>query len=344
MKNTIVRTVSLILAAILLLCAFIGCAKEEKGGAGRGEVTASHTEKQPQTEPAEPTGTGAETAPATAPGTDGTVGTEKQTEDTVPTPPAGKVSRPSDLSAIDAIPQTILPDAVEYGWYGGKTTYDASTGEVTVVWDRSQETIDLLNKYGAIYLKNSDKKVCYLTFDCGYENGVTGQILDVLKEKNAKAIFFVTGAYLDSAGDLVKRMLSEGQLVGTHTNNHRNMATLTSEEFIYEILSNEEKLKAIVPDAPDMIYFRPPEGATNEWALALGRAMGLTTVLWSYHYYDFDVNNQPDPYTSLENAKAALRPGAVYLLHAVSSTNAAILGDLIDFIRAQGYEIRRLDQ
>ena len=85
-------------------------------------------------------------------------------------------------------------------------------------------------------------------------------------------------------------------------------------------------------------------GATSEWALAMAQAMGLTTVMWSWTQYDYDPNDQPDPYSALENAKSGLRPGCVYLLHAVSSTNAAILGDLIDFIRAQGYEIRRMDQ
>ena len=343
MKKHGIKILSAVLALIMFSAVLVSCVREaDPGGAGR--VTPS-TESKEAIATVDPSAT---TGPE---GTESAAETEKETEPPTPggivTPPAGTVSRPTDLSAVDAIPRDFFPDAADDGqgtWYMGKTTYDAATGEVTTVFERDPETLATLEKYGGIYLKNSDQKVVYLTFDCGYENGNTPKILDVLKEKNAKGIFFVTGAYLDSSADIVKRMLDEGHLVGTHTNNHKNMALLSSEEFIDEILSNEQKLKAAIPDAPDMIYYRPPMGATSEWALAMAKAMGLTTVMWSWTQYDYDPDDQPDPYSALENAKSGLRPGCVYLLHAVSSTNAAILGDLIDFIRAQGYEIRRMDQ
>ena len=336
MKNHGIKILSAILAMIILSAALVSCMREaDPGGAGR---TLPSTETQTAPEPSGTDGT--ETVPATE--------TETETEQggNLP-PPAGTVSRPADLSAIDAIPRNFFPDAADDGqgtWYMGKTVYDETTGEISTVFERDPETLATLEEYGGIYLKNADQKVVYLTFDCGYENGNTPLILDVLKEKNAKGIFFVTGAYIDTSSEIIRRMLDEGHLVGTHTNNHKNMALLSAEEFIDEILSNEEKLKSHIPNAPDMIYYRPPMGATSEWALAMAQAMGLTTVMWSWTQYDYDPDNQPDPYTALENAKSGLRPGCVYLLHAVSSTNAAILGDLIDFIRAQGYEIRRLDQ
>ncbi len=334
MKKYGIKILSAFLAVIILAAALASCSGQtDPGGAGR--VTPS---TGTQTAP-EPSGS-AETAAAPA--------TETETEQGgALTPPAGKVSRPADLSAIDAIPRAFFPDAADDGqgtWYMGQTIYDSATGEITTKFERDPETLAILEKYGAIYLKNADQKVVYLTFDCGYENGYTPKILDVLKEKDAKAIFFVTGDYIDSSSDIISRMLDEGHLVGTHTNHHNNMALLSSEDFIDEILSNEEKLKSHIPDAPDMIYYRPPMGAASEWALAMAQAMGLTTVFWSWTQYDYDLDNQPDPYTALENAKSGLRPGCVYLLHAVSPTNASILGDLIDFIRAQGYEIRRMDQ
>ncbi|MBR3423817.1 MAG: polysaccharide deacetylase family protein [Clostridia bacterium] len=338
MKKYGIKILSAILALIMFSAVLVSCMREA-GPGGAGRVTAP-TGTQPATEPAGPDET--ETAPATETETN----TEPSTTDIIP-PPSGTVSRPADLSAINAIPRDFFPDAANDGqgtWYMGKTVYDAATGEISTVFERDSATLETLEKYGGIYLKNPDQKVVYLTFDCGYENGFTPKILDVLKEKNAKGIFFVTGAYIDTASDIIRRMLDEGHLVGTHTNNHKNMALLSAEEFIDEILSNEEKLKSHIPDAPDMIYYRPPMGATSEWALAMAQAMGLTTVMWSWTQYDYDPDNQPDPYSALENAKSGLRPGCVYLLHAVSATNASILGDLIDFIRAQGYEIRRMDQ
>ncbi|MBR3415192.1 MAG: polysaccharide deacetylase family protein [Clostridia bacterium] len=338
MKKHGIKILSAVLALIMFSAVLVSCMREaDPGGAGR---TVPSTEAQ--TAP-EPSGTdGQNTAPATETETE----TETEQGGILP-PPAGTVSRPADLSAIDAIPRDFFPDAADDGqgtWYMGKTVYDEATGEISTVFERDPETLATLEEYGGIYLKNADQKVVYLTFDCGYENGNTPLILDVLKEKNAKGIFFVTGAYIDTSSEIIQRMLDEGHLVGTHTNNHKNMALLSAEEFIDEILSNEEKLKSHIPNAPDMIYYRPPMGATSRWALAMAQAMGLTTVMWSWTQYDYDPNDQPDPYSALENAKSGLRPGCVYLLHAVSSTNAAILGDLIDFIRAQGYEIRRMDQ
>ena len=67
---------------------------------------------------------------------------------------------------------------------------------------------------------NTKKKYIYLTFDCGYENGHTKKILNILKEKNIKAIFFVTKPYIEGNAKLVKRMKKEGHLVGNHTSTH----------------------------------------------------------------------------------------------------------------------------
>ena len=96
-------------------------------------------------------------------------------------------------------------------------------------------------------------KVIYLTFDCGYEytatddNGqqyrVTERILDVLKEKNVKAVFFVTMYYCKMNPDLVQRMIDEGHAVGNHTNNHPVMPAQTIDKMVYEVTSLETYVK-----------------------------------------------------------------------------------------------------
>ena len=72
-------------------------------------------------------------------------------------------------------------------------------------------TYEELAKYDAFYAENTQDKVLYLTFDCGYENGNTPAILDALKKHNVKATFFVVGNYLETSPDLVKRMLAQGK-------------------------------------------------------------------------------------------------------------------------------------
>lgn len=74
----------------------------------------------------------------------------------------------------------------------------------------------LIDKYNGIAMGNSEKNYIYLTFDCGYEAGHTSRILDALKEKNVCATFFITAHYLNTAPDLVQRMIEEGHIVGNH--------------------------------------------------------------------------------------------------------------------------------
>ncbi len=225
-------------------------------------------------------------------------------------------------------------------WYFGKVQRDLATGNVTYVWDRAADTVELIERYGGIYRKNEEEKVCYFTFDCGYENGFTDPILDVLKEKNVPGIFFVTGQYVDTAGDQIRRMIDEGHIIGNHTEHHYNATTITPEVFKEEIESVERKMESLYGYTTPMLYWRPPQGGCNEYVLAMSQAMGLHTVLWSFTQYDYDPDNQPDYATALRKAKEGLHPCCVYLFHAVSSTNAAMLGEFIDWVRSEGYEIR----
>ncbi len=234
-----------------------------------------------------------------------------------------------------------LPDQPDgYDWFPGNTSYNETTGEVTVKWDRYDATVEIVEKYGGIYRGDETRKVCYLTFDCGYEYGTTGQILDILKEKNVPATFFLTGDYIkEEQRELMQRMLDEGHIIGNHTLNHKAVATLTVDEFMQQLNDLEAKYKAMFPDAPPMHYFRPPSGTCNEWSFMMADKMGYKTVMWSFAYLDYNTSNQPAVADAIATAKNGLHPGCVYLLHAESTTNVAMLGDLIDWIRAQGYEI-----
>ena len=257
--------------------------------------------------------------------------------------PAPDRSGLSDLSDVNALSRALFSDSGNAtSWYPGKTERNLTTGEVSYKWDRAADTLALLDKYGAIYRRHTDENVVYFTFDCGYENGWTEPILDVLKEKNVPGMFFLVGHYVDTADTVIRRMIDEGHLLGNHTNNHPDLTTVDAETFIKELTDLEDKVKEKFPDAPPMRYMRPPEGACNEWSLAMAQKMDYTTVLWSWGHHDWVENDQPDPASALEKAKQGLHPGAVYLFHCVGSTNPAILGDLIDYIRAEGYEIHPL--
>ena len=83
---------------------------------------------------------------------------------------------------------------------------------------------------------NSEKKYIYITFDEGYEAGYTEKILDTLKENNVKATFFITSHYLNTASELVERMINEGHIIGNHTCSHPSLPSKTNEEIENELM------------------------------------------------------------------------------------------------------------
>lgn len=199
-----------------------------------------------------------------------------------------------------------------------------------------------LEKNGGIYLDHSGEKNLYLTFDEGYENGYTAKILDTLAEKQVKAAFFVTGPYLESQKELIQRMINEGHIVGNHTVNHLNLPkqpTKTVQNELEELNKKSEELYGY-----SMHYMRPPEGEYSVKVLAIASDLGYKTVMWSMAYKDWDVNIQEGAAHAVNKVIPYLHPGAVMLLHAVSSDNTSALGEIIDTARGMGYEFKSLDE
>lgn len=205
-------------------------------------------------------------------------------------------------------------------------------------------TRDQLAQYDAYYLGDTSQKVIYLTFDCGYENGYTGQILDALKKHNAPAAFFVVGHMVESAPDLVRRMAEEGHIVGNHTFHHPDMSAISD---MSAFQSELEQLETVYQETTGQTlprFYRPPQGKYSSENLKQAQALGYRTVLWSLAYVDWYVDDQP----TAEQAYAKLLPrihnGAIVLLHSTSKTNAEILDDLLTKWEGMGYTFASLNE
>ena len=173
---------------------------------------------------------------------------------------------------------------------------------------------DYLKQYNCYYIGNPNEKKIYLTFDAGYENGYTSNILDTLKKNDVKAAFFLVGNYIETRPDLVKRMTEEGHLVGNHTLNHPDMSKMqTIEQFKKEIFTLEEMYKNVT-----------------------GKELGYTTFFWSLAYVDWIKTKQPTKELAFEKL-SRVHPGAIILLHSTSKTNSEILDDLIKKLKGEGY-------
>ncbi len=192
------------------------------------------------------------------------------------------------------------------------------------------------------YDTKSSGKVLYLTFDCGYENGYTYDVLDVLKEKNVSAAFFCTLDHIKAEPKLITRMIKEGHIVGNHSDNHPNFSKIDRTKMAEEIQSVENHLRENYGYSSP--YFRFPEGAYNDSALDLVQSLGYKSVFWSLAYSDWDTSAQKGKDYAFNTVTARLHPGAIILLHSVSADNAAALGDIIDYALSQGYVFKPLTQ
>ncbi len=187
---------------------------------------------------------------------------------------------------------------------------------------------------GAKWLLSDDKKIC-LTFDEGYENGYTPQILDTLKQKKVKAVFFVTYDFASQNPELVKRMIDEGHIVGNHSYHHYSMDEVSDDVAKEEVNYLHEYVKDKFNYT--MSYFRFPKGEFSERSLQIVKDLNYTSVFWSFAYADWDSDNQTEENQAFTHICESTHPGAILLLHAVSKTNADILGKVIDDIQKQGY-------
>lgn len=199
-----------------------------------------------------------------------------------------------------------------------------------------------LAQYDAYYLGDTSKKVIYLTFDCGYENGYTEKILDALKKHNAPAAFFVVGNMIETAPDIICRMAEEGHIVGNHTFHHPDMSAISEQAAFQKELDDLAALYRETTGQELPKFYRPPQGKYSEDNLKQAQALGYRTILWSLAYVDWYVDDQP----TAEQAYAKLLPrihdGAIVLLHSTSKTNADILDELLTKWEDMGYTFASL--
>jgi peptidoglycan-N-acetylmuramic acid deacetylase len=208
--------------------------------------------------------------------------------------------------------------------------------------DAGKEYNTVLSKNGAFYKGNPNDKILYLTFDNGYENGYTIKVLDVLKKEKVPGIFFVTGHYLQSQPELIKRMVKEGHLIGNHSWGHPDMTQISDAKIKDELDKVKTKMTEIT-GVKEMRYMRPPRGILSERTIQVANQLGYKHVLWSLAFLDWEVNRQRGWKYSYDSIMSQVHPGAIILLHTVSKDNADALEKVIQDLKKQGYQFKSMD-
>lgn len=201
---------------------------------------------------------------------------------------------------------------------------------------------EIMDKYNGIYMGNKEKKIVYLTFDLGYEAGYTSKILEILKNNNVKATFFITAHYVNTQPDLVKQMINEGHIVGNHTVNHKSMPSCSLETINKEVMNLHSAISEKF--GYEMKFIRPPKGEYSERTVAYTNTLGYKTVMWSFAYDDWDENKQGREEYGRKKILENVHNGEIMLLHATSKDNANILDDVVKQIKQMGYEFKNIDE
>ena len=201
-----------------------------------------------------------------------------------------------------------------------------------------------LARYDGAYMGDTGRKVLYLTFDAGYENGCTQKILDTLKKHNVQAAFFLVGNYIEKNADLVRRMVDEGHIVANHTMRHPDMSKLTDAQAFSKELTELEELFRQTTGTELAKFYRPPQGVYSQENLEMAKELGYKTVFWSLAYADWDNSAQPTREQAFSKLLGRTHNGAVVLLHSTSATNAEILDELLTKWEEMGYSFETLEQ
>jgi peptidoglycan-N-acetylmuramic acid deacetylase len=220
-----------------------------------------------------------------------------------------------------------------------------SSGAGTVNWGlrpNTQERIPDPPAHGAqiladnngLFVAPTQENKVYLTFDLGYEAGYTAECLDILRENNIKAIFFLCGGYLGET-DLIERMKADGHSIGNHTDKHKDIPKLSDELIKKDITDFRDKFNAKYGNT-EMKFFRPPQGRFNEKAVKIAAGENLRTMLWSIAIVDWG-KNPIDPTAAAEKITSRLHPGAIILLHISNSGMPKMLRELLPKMAEKGY-------
>jgi polysaccharide deacetylase family sporulation protein PdaB len=185
-----------------------------------------------------------------------------------------------------------------------------------------------------IYSVETNKKQVAISFDAAWGNDDTEDLINILKEYNVPATFFVVGAWVDKYPESVKALFDAGHEIQNHSNTHPHMPQLSKEQMRDEIESSNKKIEAITGKKPNL--FRPPYGDYDNALIEVVDEMGMKTIQWDVDSLDWKDNATPDSICKRVTRK--VRPGSIVLFHNDADNTPAALPEILKCLKDEGYE------
>ncbi len=184
--------------------------------------------------------------------------------------------------------------------------------------------------YEPVKIIDPNKPMVALTFDDG-PNKYTEQLLDALREYNASATFFVLGSMVEKFPTALQRMVLEGNEIGNHTMDHRQLTKLSEDEIIEEDEETQHVIESIVHITPTLV--RPPYGSRNE---TVNRILDYDLILWDLDTRDWA---SKDPQKIIEVTLNNVRDKDIILMHDIYPTSVQAAIELIPLLQERGYQL-----
>jgi polysaccharide deacetylase family sporulation protein PdaB len=222
-------------------------------------------------------------------------------------------------------------------WYATPTTVEEHNEEAEVAFPVSASLQPTMRP---IYSAKTDQKIAALTFDISWGNKMAPKVLDILKQENLKATFFLSGPWSKDHEELVQRIKTEGHEIESHGQAHVDLNTLGREGAARNVGAAHAILEQMTGKAPT--YIRPPNGAFDKNSVQGAKDMGYATVIWSVDSLDW---KNPGVETIIRRSTKLIHPGAIILMHASDSCKQTdqALPTVIQTLRQQGYQLVLLD-
>lgn len=185
-----------------------------------------------------------------------------------------------------------------------------------------------------IYAVQTDSKKIAITFDAAYGSDETIKIINILKEKNAHATFFLVGFWVEKYPELVKLLDESGIEIGTHSNTHPYMSKLTADQIRVELETSKNLITNIT--GKPVTLFRPPYGDYNDTLINVADELSLKTIQWSVDSLDWKGLNTSQ---MLSRITPDISGGGIILFHNNSDHIVEALPVIIDTLTEQGYEL-----
>lgn len=185
--------------------------------------------------------------------------------------------------------------------------------------------------------RNEGMKSVMITFDDGPHPDFTPMILDVLRERGVKAVFFLIGEKAIENPQIVRRIVDEGHLTGIHSLRHTPEFTISSKKLVKRDLVATKNILEELTGVKTKL-FRPPYGVTNPSIGGAVKELGLISVGWSLR--SFDTISGHDTEKVLKRVEKGMHDGAIILLHDRMPDSAMLTEKILNYLDTTGYEAK----